>query len=564
MSVYKFNLNQIGTESGIAAIHYASGLEDERRAINTCTLLLELGSHVNIPTCYDKVTPLHIAVEKSFPDLLEFLLVHGGDLEARNIEGDTPIALAIDSKNELVIEKIVEHVKRKKQSSRLEALRASEALLTPTKRGKAPSPANLVNSPYYVQVKRRSRSTTIVVQEVIEISDESTSEDDETQYFTPCERSSVNLFELTRENLEEFTRSNRVRTTQRRSLVSRWCDNIRRSDRPVTMIDNVKRLARILTGYQDDTTIQEEDETGQGEQLAVQVIRESAVEAADTEEEGETEEVQRVERESEVPQEFIDLCVQEDEEEVVVRQGIPKIIVTSPDQSMDYSLSRQIRDQFPTSDLSRSPPEYQLWSEEEEQEIIRQAVEDAELPVIEISESNIGEADPEKGPAGIEERENEDPSEKSIVNESTFDESNFIKSPKPVDDNSIEQLVEEYEHRDIECGLKFLELKLVANNRYSCQSVTKIINMVGKDSIKVPVRSGSPNSTMSSIISTAISVPLDYDTDTLRDELKSFGCTPGPITKSTKRLYLRRLFRYKKDPRRVQENQFDTAVQCKC
>lgn len=561
MSVYKFNLNEIGTESGIAAIHYASGLEDERRAINTCTLLIELGSRVNIPTCYDKVTPLHIAVEKNFADLLEFLLVHGGDLEARNIEGDTPIALAIDSKNELVIEKIVEHVKRKKQSSRLEALRASEALLTPTKRGKAPNPATLANSPYYVQVKRRSRSTTTVVQEVIEISDESTSEDDETQYYTPCERSSVNLFELTRENLEEFTRSNRVRTTQRRSLVSRWCDNIRRSDRPVTMIDNVQRLARILTGYQDDTTIQEEDETGKEEELGLQVIRESAVTEADTtDEEGATEEVQRVERESEVPQEFIDLCVQDEEEAIVVRRGIPEIIVTSPDKSMDYSSSKEIRDQFPTSDLSRSPPEYQLWSEEEEQEIIRQAVEDAELPVIEISESNIGEGDPEKG---IEDRENEDASEKSIVNESTFDESNFIKSPKPVDDNSIEQLVEEYEHRDIECGLKFLELKLVANNRYSGQSVTKIMNMVGKDCNKLPLRSGSPNSTMSSIISTAISVPLDYDTDALRDELKSFGCTPGPITKSTKRLYLRRLFRYKKDPRRVQENQFDTAVQCK-
>lgn len=559
--LYKFDLNQIGTESGIGAIHYASGLEDETRAMETCQLLIELGAHVNTRTCYDKVTPLHIAVEKGFACLLELLLVNGGDLEARNIEGDTPIALAIVSKNEVVIEKIVEHVKRKKQNSRLDALRASEALLTPTKRGKAPNPAQLVNSPYYVEVKRKSR-TMMVVQEVIEISDESEAEeeDDETQYFTPVERSSVNLFELTKENLEEFTRSNRVRNTQRRSLVSRWCDNIRRSDRPVTMIDNIKRMAKLFTGYEDDTTIQEEGDEEEEEEESDRAAEPPPPPVANN----------ISNRDSEVPQEFIDLCVADEDEgkahdevaAAVASRGIPNIIITSPDTSMERSLPREIRDQFPTSDLSRSPPEYQLWSDEEEQVRIQRAVQEAELPVIEISESN-GQSE---GDATTEEGEERLVGETSAVNQSHFDESNFIKSPKPVDDNSIEQLVEEYEHRDIECGLKFLELKLVANNhRYSSQSVTKLINMVGKEGggdAKKGLRSGSPNSTMSSIISTAISVPLDYDTDALRDELKSFGCNPGPITMTTKRLYLRRLFRYKKDPRRVPENQFDSAVQC--
>lgn len=485
---------------------------------------------------------MHIAVEKNYADLLEILLANGGDLEARNIEGDTPIALAIDQKHENVIEKIVEHVKRKKQNTRLEALKATEALLTPTKRGQAPSPSTLVNSPYYVQVQKRRNTRPIVIQEVIEISDESSSEEselEETQYRTPIERSAVNLFELTRENLEEFTKSNRVRNVQRRSLVSRWCDNIRRSDRPITMIDNIRRLAKLFTGYEDDTTIQEETEEDEGVQAIVQSEEEEDVESTEV-----------------VLQEFIDLCVHEDgEEEDVPQKNLPEIIITSPqNESMDSSLPRRIRDQFPTtSDLTRSPPEHQLWSDEEEQERIDRAVEQAELPVVEISETNVEEEE-----------------EEEIVqhqDQSTFDESNFIKSPKAVDEHSIEQLVEEYEHRDIECGLKFFELKLVANNRYSSQSVTKIINMVKEDDRNKGrgdnLRSHSPNSTMSSIISTAISVPLDYDTDTLRDELKSFGCNPGPITMTTKRLYLRRLFRYKKDPRRVVENQFDSAVQCK-
>lgn len=519
---------------------------------------------------------MHIAVEKSFADLLELLLSHGGDLEARNNEGDTPIALAIDNKNDVVIEKIVDHVKRKKQNTRLEALRAEEALLTPSKRGRATHAANLPPaSPYYVDVKRQSR--TIVIHEVIEISDESTSEEEEedsTQYFTPVERSSVNLFELTKENLDQFTRSNRVKTRQRRSLVSRWCDNIRRSDRPLTMLDNLKRVAHLFTGYEDDTTstIQEEEE--EEEESSEDVYQEVTANIVII---PQVEDKERRKshslRESEIPQEFIDLCAAEEEEQKAdVNNGqphsggdnIPEIIITSPDQSlMDHSLPKEIRQQLTTSDYSRSPPEYQLYSDEEEleeQEKIRQAVEDAELPVIEISESNTAGDDSDRGEGAG--------GGGGPVNESTFDESNFIKSPKPNDDDSIEQLVEEYEHRDVECGMKFLELKLVANNRYSSASVNRVINMVGRDSLsgdsgKPTSGRGSPNSTMSSIISTAISVPLDYDTDALRDELKSFGCNPGPITTTTKRLYLRRLIRYKKDPRRIPENSFDAAVQCK-
>jgi len=50
-----------------------------------------------------------------------------------------------------------------------------------------------------------------------------------------------------------------------------------------------------------------------------------------------------------------------------------------------------------------------------------------------------------------------------------------------------------------------------------------------------------------------ISIPpsLDYDTDTLRRELKRNGYIPGPIVPTTKRLYLRKLFRIQKKPDEV-------------
>jgi hypothetical protein len=47
-----------------------------------------------------------------------------------------------------------------------------------------------------------------------------------------------------------------------------------------------------------------------------------------------------------------------------------------------------------------------------------------------------------------------------------------------------------------------------------------------------------------------VSIPLslDYDTDRLHRELKENGYTPGPIVPTTKRLYLRKLFKIQKKP----------------
>lgn len=41
---------------------------------------------------------------------------------------------------------------------------------------------------------------------------------------------------------------------------------------------------------------------------------------------------------------------------------------------------------------------------------------------------------------------------------------------------------------------------------------------------------------------------MDYDTDALRAELTTFGENPGPITKSTKKLYMKRLLKIKRNP----------------
>lgn len=52
----------------------------------------------------------------------------------------------------------------------------------------------------------------------------------------------------------------------------------------------------------------------------------------------------------------------------------------------------------------------------------------------------------------------------------------------------------------------------------------------------------------SSVPSTHVDVPLEYDTDDMKRELTQFGDAPGPITKTTKKLYLKKLMKYKRNP----------------
>ncbi len=48
--------------------------------------------------------------------------------------------------------------------------------------------------------------------------------------------------------------------------------------------------------------------------------------------------------------------------------------------------------------------------------------------------------------------------------------------------------------------------------------------------------------------SSKFTVPSDYNTADLRRELTQFGDSPGPITKSTKYLYMKRLMKFKRHP----------------
>lgn len=97
----------------------------------------------------------------------------------------------------------------------------------------------------------------------------------------------------------------------------------------------------------------------------------------------------------------------------------------------------------------------------------------------------------------------------------------------------IEHVEENYIHSDCESGVIFFEKKIISKGRVNL----RVIEETEDDDADTSA-------------STVTLPPLDYDTDALRKELKNLtGGNPGPITKNTKRLYLKQLVKLKKQPK---------------
>lgn len=137
--------------------------------------------------------------------------------------------------------------------------------------------------------------------------------------------------------------------------------------------------------------------------------------------------------------------------------------------------------------------------------------------------------------------------------EDSFFTANDLNNGSPIDDNKIMndafvepmtsetilQTQEVYEHRDVENNIVFYENRLLTNKN------------TNTDSNPLKTKSELLSNTSAESEITDFATPSDYDTDNLRQELKAFGDVPGPITKSTKRLYLKRLIRYKRRPQQT-------------
>lgn len=111
------------------------------------------------------------------------------------------------------------------------------------------------------------------------------------------------------------------------------------------------------------------------------------------------------------------------------------------------------------------------------------------------------------------------------------DKTYVLQMPKL--EESILQLEEAFVHRDPENNIVFYEHKQMPVNK----SKATVAGSHADDDVMSCATS-----------ETEYTLPVDYDTDDLRNELKHFGEVPGPITQNTKKLYLKRLIKYKRKP----------------
>lgn len=107
-----------------------------------------------------------------------------------------------------------------------------------------------------------------------------------------------------------------------------------------------------------------------------------------------------------------------------------------------------------------------------------------------------------------------------------------IPARQNMSNDSFVSVAEEYRYTDVEEGVVLVEKNLLVN--------PEISSVEDEDS-------NSEDS--SSILSTVSSVPsaVSYGSDRLRNELTNLGFNPGPIVKTTKKLYLKKLWRLKKN-----------------
>lgn len=113
--------------------------------------------------------------------------------------------------------------------------------------------------------------------------------------------------------------------------------------------------------------------------------------------------------------------------------------------------------------------------------------------------------------------------------------------PPPRKDEYYLQMTEAYVHTDDENGLVFYETKLLQN------PVQKESNNKRKPAQPHLLTVPSPSVQLDSSQSTDLTLPLDYETDALRAELTQMGAPVGPITRTTKRLYIKQLIKYKRN-----------------
>lgn len=126
----------------------------------------------------------------------------------------------------------------------------------------------------------------------------------------------------------------------------------------------------------------------------------------------------------------------------------------------------------------------------------------------------------------------------ACVQDQSFHTAQNEPQQPPRKDEYYLQMTEAYVHTDDENGLVFYETKLLQTPQPNVPE-----EKARPQLLTVP----SPSVQLDSSQSTNLTLPLDYETDALRAELTQMGAPVGPITCTTKKLYIKQLIKYKRN-----------------
>lgn len=285
------NPNVIIPKLNIAPIHYAVGFDKLEFAEKVTALFLKKRGDPNLFSEGDRLTPLHIACIWGRPSIVQLLLEHGGNLDVKCKDGQTPIQYAIQENyfgvieviQKFVFEKKIDDKKRKliikslnpktPERSDFASRLLDESPLTPIRNNHlknaiqsidekkfTPNRINYnfdVTSPYYVNITHRRHKRSEDNSKALE---DDSKDRDQSSDQSECEQK--NLFELTEKNLQQFSQQmskviviDRLAIHKRRSYINAWREKIQQVRRTNLMLD--VSYVNYLNSCNDVTLLEE-------------------------------------------------------------------------------------------------------------------------------------------------------------------------------------------------------------------------------------------------------------------------------------------------------------------
>ncbi|KAL9883179.1 uncharacterized protein ACN427_010642 isoform 1-T2 [Glossina fuscipes fuscipes] len=536
-------------DHGIAPLHYVCGMENTQLAIKVAKRFLEMGANPNVCS-EDNMTPLHIAAIYGREEIVKLLLQYDADLEIYDVDRKTPLLYAIEECHFEVVQLMRDHIFLKKYEKKknmtnilqhsissiekcsqqsananssakstlqlnntdsasddnyvnkaLQKLKISQDNSSGVNEKEKFTPNRLhynydVTSPYYINITHRRHKPQpkfpeLIQQEPYIIPRQDTADDLSASrisgsYSDRVNTQSVNIFTLTEENLKELAQSNSYAERSRLSIIDIWRQKVQKSRARKSIIKQFDNISNMIDEVMDNEHYN----------FTNIAVKEKCFEQLDTKIESDARNT--------LPR-FLG-------EKAELLETSEKAIILNSQDSLSKVFENVVKAKilnFEDDLLNESSPldsSYHTASE-----VIINAENDTD-------------------------HENDHSTQRE-------QEASVVCSPR--NKEYFLQMTEAYVHTDDENGLVFYETKLLSNlaNKMAeqCLQVDNGLPKQSQDS-KVNDLDSTCNTQL-----TNFALPLDYETDALRAELTSFGAPPGPITKSTKRLYIKKLIKYKRN-----------------